>query len=260
MADMGNSSSNCPGALSDMPLNPGGTPNNNMGPSSISSGMANNKMSTPFDPISSMAHMSQQLTSQFGPGQPLYWTPPPPIYSTPPPSPRRPPSLELRQRFSGPMSGNFDSGNPGRAASCLRFFFLGKHGMGHKDPNVGGGGMGGPIGDPGNNPMMMGGGGGGPNPNMYNPASGGKNSSGPGDPLGGPNQGPPGGGGPGGFKSSPFMGPTTNDPNYAQQFHNFQQQLYATNTRSQMSNNQQQQQQQQAMGAAGQPGNFFGHK
>ena len=27
--------------------------------------------------------------------------------------------------------------------------------------------------------------------------------------------------------------PATSDPNYAQQFHNFQQQLYATNTRSQ---------------------------
>ena len=36
------------------------------------------------------------------------------------------------------------------------------------------------------------------------------------------------------FKNSPFIGPTTADPNYAQQFHNFQQQLYATNTRSQM--------------------------
>ncbi|KAJ8886820.1 hypothetical protein PR048_013032 [Dryococelus australis] len=35
------------------------------------------------------------------------------------------------------------------------------------------------------------------------------------------------------FKNSPFIGPTTADPNYAQQFHNFQQQLYATNTRSQ---------------------------
>lgn len=31
-----------------------------------------------------------------------------------------------------------------------------------------------------------------------------------------------------------FVGPTTADPNYAQQFHNFQQQLYATSTRSQM--------------------------
>lgn len=36
------------------------------------------------------------------------------------------------------------------------------------------------------------------------------------------------------FKNSPFVGPTTADPNYAQQFHNFQQQLYATSTRSQM--------------------------
>lgn len=37
------------------------------------------------------------------------------------------------------------------------------------------------------------------------------------------------------FKSSPFVGPTTADPNYAQQFHNFQQQLYATtSTRSQI--------------------------
>ncbi|XP_065215204.1 protein BCL9 homolog isoform X2 [Planococcus citri] len=38
------------------------------------------------------------------------------------------------------------------------------------------------------------------------------------------------------FKNSPFIGPTTADPNYAQQFHNFQQQLYATNTRSTMNN------------------------
>ena len=50
---------------------------------------------------------------------------------------------------------------------------------------------------------------------------------------------PPSGMGPGnGYnKNSPIMGggpgPATTDPNYAQQFHNFQQQLYATNTRSQ---------------------------
>merc|ERR1719219_3000169 len=46
---------------------------------------------------------------------------------------------------------------------------------------------------------------------------------------------PPSGMGPGnGYKNSPIMGgpgPATTDPNYAQQFHNFQQQLYATNTR-----------------------------
>lgn len=35
------------------------------------------------------------------------------------------------------------------------------------------------------------------------------------------------------FKNSPFMsgGPSMSDPNYAQQYHNFQQQLYATGTR-----------------------------
>ncbi|XP_055690416.1 protein BCL9 homolog [Lutzomyia longipalpis] len=32
--------------------------------------------------------------------------------------------------------------------------------------------------------------------------------------------------------SQPYVGPSTTDPNYAQQFHNFQQQLYATTTRS----------------------------
>ncbi|XP_071454313.1 protein BCL9 homolog [Hetaerina americana] len=47
---------------------------------------------------------------------------------------------------------------------------------------------------------------------------------------------PPSMGPSGNFKSPPFIGPTTSDPNYAQQFHNFQQQLYATNTRSQMNN------------------------
>ena len=38
----------------------------------------------------------------------------------------------------------------------------------------------------------------------------------------------------GNFKNSPIMGdgPSMNDPAYAQQFHDFQQQLYATNTRS----------------------------
>lgn len=36
------------------------------------------------------------------------------------------------------------------------------------------------------------------------------------------------------YKSSPFGSATTADPNYAQQFHNFQQQLYATSTRSQL--------------------------
>lgn len=34
------------------------------------------------------------------------------------------------------------------------------------------------------------------------------------------------------FKQTPFNLPNTSDPNYAAQFHNFQQQLYATNTRN----------------------------
>ena len=83
------------------------------------------------------------------------------------------------------------------------------------------------------------------------PSMGGPNSSPmgivPGDhdpsmplPPGGmnPGGGPPGPGpnGAGFSKNSPIMGgpsPNTSDPAYAQQFHNFQQQLYATNTRSQ---------------------------
>ena len=63
---------------------------------------------------------------------------------------------------------------------------------------------------------------------------------GPGGPPGGPGgpggMGPGGPGGvPGGFKNSPIMhggGADMNNPDYAQQFHDFQQQLYATNTRS----------------------------
>lgn len=42
----------------------------------------------------------------------------------------------------------------------------------------------------------------------------------------------PNSGAPNNFKSQ-FVGPSTADPNYAQQYHNFQQQLYATSTRSQ---------------------------
>ncbi len=82
----------------------------------------------------------------------------------------------------------------------------------------------------------------GPNQMMFNPRMMGPGQGpgpGPGPPgpqMGGPVQPvvspdatqplPPSGGS---FKGS-FMGPTTQDPNYAQQFHNFQQQLYATNT------------------------------
>ncbi|CAH0562175.1 unnamed protein product [Brassicogethes aeneus] len=111
--------------------------------------------------------------------------------------------------------------------------------------------MGGYNGGPG------GGHGGGP-PDMFQQQQ--QQQQGPGGPMGNPNAqmfvggpkgspmgGPMGGGAPdasqplppsmgqnNSFKNSPFVGPTTADPNYAQQFHNFQQQLYATSTRSQM--------------------------
>merc|ERR1719281_531193 len=81
----------------------------------------------------------------------------------------------------------------------------------------------------------------GPNGNasmgMGSPGAGPMGGMPKGSPMGNDsnNIGGPGGPGPGGpphFKNSPIMGggPTTTDPNYAQQFHDFQQQLYATNT------------------------------
>ena len=93
--------------------------------------------------------------------------------------------------------------------------------MGGPGPNMGGGpGQGGP------NQMMSG------SPSMYGPKGspvpmnmGGGMAPDAAQPL------PPSMGQSGNFKSSTFMAPTTADPTYAAQFHNFQQQLYATNTR-----------------------------
>lgn len=97
-------------------------------------------------------------------------------------------------------------------------------------PNGGPNGMSQPMGSPMGGPMMV-------------PCS--KSSPmgmGPGGPQGpDPTQPlPPSGMGASGNgfsnKNSPIMGgpsPATTDPNYAQQYHNFQQQLYATNSRSQ---------------------------
>ena len=71
LSDMGGGC-NFPGTPSDnMPLNPVGTPNA-MGPSPVSGP----GKTTPFDPITSMAQMSQQLTSQVGPGPQLSSSPP----------------------------------------------------------------------------------------------------------------------------------------------------------------------------------------
>ncbi|XP_012166474.1 protein BCL9 homolog isoform X2 [Bombus terrestris] len=72
-----------------------------------------------------------------------------------------------------------------------------------------------------------------PNPGMY--VSGSKGSPmGLGPPPDATQPLPPSmGGATSNFKNSPFVGsgPSMSDPNYAQQFHNFQQQLYATGTR-----------------------------
>merc|ERR1719228_1865636 len=71
----------------------------------------------------------------------------------------------------------------------------------------------------------------GPGSGPNGPMPGGPSGPDPTQPL------PPSGLSGNGFnKNSPIMGgpnPAPSDPNYAQQFHNFQQQLYATNTRSQ---------------------------
>merc|ERR1719423_91889 len=113
----------------------------------------------------------------------------------------------------------------------------------------------GPSGSPNNIGSPMGGpnnhmGPGMPSPNHMGPGAsmgvpqgpggvpGSKSSPiGPNDPMQPIPPGPGGPGGPmngpgGGYKNNLLMGPgpTTNDPNYAQQFHDFQQQLYATNT------------------------------
>lgn len=71
------------------------------------------------------------------------------------------------------------------------------------------------------------------NPGMYGSAN--KGPMGLGPPPDATQPLPPSmGGGSSNFKNSPFVGggPSMSDPTYAQQFHNFQQQLYATGTRA----------------------------
>ncbi|XP_019760520.2 protein BCL9 homolog isoform X2 [Dendroctonus ponderosae] len=171
----------------------------------------------------------------------------------------------------GPMQGNpmhmgHMDGGPGMGQEPPMMGPMGGHmGNGTGSPMMGGpGGMGmGPGGPgPGMMPMMRGGPGGmrpmmrvpqmgfGPGGDgMFPGASGPPMGPGPGNqqmfvagPKGSPmgmapdasQPLPPSMGQGGAFKGAPFVGPITSDPNYAQQYHNFQQQLYATNTRSQM--------------------------
>ncbi len=143
------------------------------------------------------------------------------------------------------MMGGMNCGMPPGGNAMVRPPMRGVNPPGPPPPNMmrmGGNNMGMP---PYNDQMYPPG---GPNPNMPNsnchmfiPNQGSKM---------GPNMSMPGGVAPdasqplppsmgqaNNFKNSPFMGtlvPEMNDPQYRQQYHNFQQQLYATNTRSQM--------------------------
>lgn len=170
------------------------------------------------------------------------------------PGPRGPPSLEFLQRFSNPLS-NLDAKVPTHNLQYFPNNYQQNNNGGDmlSNMNCGGvmrggalrGGSGGVmrVGVPNmpNMPNMPGFGGGGEqmfgNPGqMFVPDS-------KGSPLGvggmAPDASqplPPSMGQANNFKNSSFIGPTTADPNYAQQFHNFQQQLYATNTRSQLGN------------------------
>lgn len=192
--------------------------------------------------------------------------------------PRGPPSLDFLQRFTNPLGVGGGGGGGGGMEPKMQNvqYFPGGNGpmhMGHMD---GGPGMppDGPMGPMMGMPPMMRGGPMRPPPNMmrmphqmgFNPNGGGPDHpamfGGPGaaqmfvggpkgSPMGAPEAAqplPPSMGQNSTFKGSPFVGPTTTtDPNYAQQYHNFQQQLYATGTRSQMGGG-------QAMGPGPGPG------
>lgn len=93
----------------------------------------------------------------------------------------------------------------------------------------------------GDHQMMFGGPGGQQNPQMFVAGPKGSPMSGPPNPEQMQMMSGPGGGPPPHFKQQQQQQqqshfPSTNDPNYAQQYHNFQQQLYATNNTQQQRN------------------------
>lgn len=149
--------------------------------------------------------------------------------------PRGPPSLDFLQRVTNPQM-QMEGGKGGVA------YFPGARGM-DMEP-----GMRGVMRAPGmlrmphhypagfNSPPKMPDPFGGPGPNpMCGPSFRGvKGGMGPGNVrMGSAQPLPPSMGGPGpGFKGQGFAVPSTADPTYAAQFHNFQQQLYATGSRA----------------------------
>lgn len=161
----------------------------------------------------------------------IQYLPARPSGNSPNPGIRNPPSLDFLQRFSNPNQEGKPPGmfmgnchpsmeGPGpnlmMGGNMLRGQL--RSGMKPCPPGIGKPpGPGGPVFDP----IVM------SNPGMFK-----------GGPMGMPPEAsqplPPSMSQGNNFKNSPFVGPTIADPNYAQQFHNFQQQLYATNTRSQL--------------------------
>lgn len=148
-----------------------------------------------------------------------------------PPGGRNPPSLDFLQRFAGPMSSPGPEGKPPMFMDGPGMMMGGMGGMGGQM-------LRGPV-RPGMKPGPPNMGNmGKPSGPVFDPMSMSPQGIFKGSPLGmAPDASqplPPSMSQGNNFKNSPFVGPTVADPNYAQQFHNFQQQLYATNTRSQL--------------------------
>ncbi|XP_061724674.1 collagen alpha-1(III) chain-like isoform X3 [Cydia pomonella] len=206
-----------------MGAGPMGGPMGPMGPDASMMGprMGGGKM-PPFNGANVQVKASAPNTIQYLPTRPQM-----PCNS----GPRGPPSLDFLQRVTNPMQMDSSKG--------VQYF---PRGM---DMD---GGMRGVMRAPGgmlrmphypagfNSPPKMAGdpfGGPGPNP-MCGPGFRGVKGGMPGNVrMGSAQPLPPSMGGPGpGFKGQSFAVPSTADPNYAAQFHNFQQQLYATGSRA----------------------------
>ncbi|KAK2705333.1 protein BCL9 homolog isoform X2 [Artemia franciscana] len=219
----------------------GGMPMPNMGGPNHMMGM-NGPMGNPGPggngPIGSMpmgSMMGGPGGGGMGPGGPMGMSMPTGPMGPGPNMNMMPSGMSMNMSSQGMSMGGGRGPNPGQMMRPQQMggMYQGPGGpMSNDAMFMAGGGGPMPINPGGNNPMMMSSSGG---------FSGGKQSQmgpDPSQPMNGPQ-----------FKGS-YMGPSAADPNYAQQFHNFQQQLYATNSRNQMGN--------PNMGMAGQ--SFFGPK
>ncbi|CAH4036451.1 protein BCL9 homolog isoform X2 [Pieris brassicae] len=216
----------------DMNLSPkmgGGPMGGPMGPMGPDASMLGPRMSgagkmPPFNGANVQVKASAPNTIQYLPTRPQM-----PCNT----GPRGPPSLDFLQRVTNPMQMDSSKGVQ---------YFPGARAMDME------GGMRGVMRAPGmlrmphypagfNSPPKMAGdpfGGPGPNPMCGPNFRGVKGGMGPGNVrMGAAQPLPPSMGGPNpGFKGQGFAVPSTADPNYAAQFHNFQQQLYATGSRA----------------------------